>query len=90
MAWITGERVVLRAWERNDVHVRWETDQTADATETRLRDWHSAPRSLAQREGEFDASSEEDETVVALVIMADDRVIGDINLFEIDRRNRLA
>lgn len=90
MAWITGERVVLRAWERDDVRVRWETDQTADATEARLRDWHSAPRSLAQREAEFDAATEDDETVVPLVIVAEERVIGDINLFEIDRRNRLA
>ena len=90
MAWITGERVWLRAWERDDLRLRWETEQTPDATEARLRNWHEPPRSLAQLEAEFEARDADDETVVALVIVADERVIGDINLFEIDRRNRSA
>jgi len=89
MAWIAGEHVVLRAWERDDVRLRWETEQTADATESRLRDWHEAPRSLQQREAEFDAqATEPDPTVVALIIEAAGTVIGDINLFEVQTRNR--
>ena len=38
MAWIAGERVVLRAWERDDVQACWEASQTADALGQRLRD----------------------------------------------------
>jgi RimJ/RimL family protein N-acetyltransferase len=91
MAWIAGEKVVLRAWEREDVQARWEADQTADPTEMRLRDWHEPPRSLAAREAEFDAAvAEPDESVVALIIEAEGRAVGDINLFEIDTRNRRA
>ena len=91
MAWIAGTRVVLRAWEREDVRTRWETDQTADPTEISLRDWHEPPRSLAQREAEFDAlQAEPDPAVVPLIIEAEGRVVGDINLFHIDTRNRNA
>ena len=91
MAWIAGEKVVLRAWERDDVHVRWETDQTADVSEQRQRDWHEPPRSLAQREQEFEESlAEPDATVVALIIEAAGRPVGDINFFGIDQRNRNA
>lgn len=91
MAFIAGERVVLRAWEREDVHARWESDQTADATEVKLRDWHEAPKSLQQREAEFDASqAEPDAAVVPLIIEVDGRAVGDINLFEMDTRNAVA
>lgn len=91
MAWITGERVTLRAWEREDVRARWETDQTADSTEVRLRDWHEPPRSLQQREAEFDAQqSEPDAGTVALIIEADGRAVGDVNLFHYDAKNRNA
>ncbi len=91
MAWIAGERINLRAWERDDLQIRWETDQTADAEEQHLRDWHEPPRSLQQREAEFDAQlSEQDAGTVALIIEADGRVVGDINLFHIDTRNRAA
>ena len=88
MAWIAGERVVLRSWERDDIQVRWETDQTADNTETRMRDWHEPPRSLQQREAEFEAQqAEPDASTVALIIEADGRPVGDINLFHIEPRN---
>lgn len=91
MAWIAGHRVILRAWERDDVRARWEADQTSDATEMRLRDWHEPPRSLAYREQEFETSvAEPDDHVVALIIEAEQRPVGDINLFEIDTRNRRA
>jgi len=89
MAWITGDKVRLRAWERDDIRLRWEADQTDDATEVSLRDWHEPPRSLDQRLQEFDAAlAEPDAAVVALIIEAEGRVVGDINLFEIDQRNR--
>ena len=91
MAWIAGERVTLRAWERDDIQIRWESDQTADTEEQRLRDWHEAPRSLQQREAEFEAQvAEPDPATVAMIIEADGRVVGDINLFHIDTRNRAA
>lgn len=91
MAWIAGNSIILRAWERDDAQVRWEADRTADDTEPKLRDWHEPPKPLAQREAEADervASS--DESVVALIIEADGRAVGDINLFNIDERNRSA
>jgi RimJ/RimL family protein N-acetyltransferase len=89
MAWIAGDRVILRAWERDDVKLRWETEQTADESEPRLRDWHESPVSLARREADFDALvAEPDATVVALVIVAGEQAVGDINLFEINTRNR--
>lgn len=88
MAWIAGERIILRSWERDDVRVRWETDQTPDTTEIRMRDWHEPPRSLLQRETEFDAAqTEPDASTVALIIEAEGRPVGDINLFHIDTRN---
>jgi RimJ/RimL family protein N-acetyltransferase len=88
MAWIAGDRVVLRAWERDDVRARWESDQTVDATEMKLRDWHEAPRSLQQREAEFDAQiAEPDAATVPLIIEVDGRAVGDINLFQIDTRS---
>jgi RimJ/RimL family protein N-acetyltransferase len=91
MAWIAGKRVVLRAWERDDVRTRWESDQTADATEARMRHWHEPPRSLQQREAEFDAEvAEPDASAISLVIEVDGRAIGDVNFFHIDTRNRNA
>jgi RimJ/RimL family protein N-acetyltransferase len=89
MAWIAGEHVILRAWERDDVRRRWESEQTPDATEPRLRDWHEPPRSLQQREVEFDAqAAEPDSSVVELIIEVSGEVVGDINLFDVQTRNR--
>lgn len=91
MAWIAGQRVVLRSWERDDVRTRWEVDQTADAEEQRLRDWHEPPRSLQQREQEYEAAlAEPDAASISLIIEAEGRPVGDINLFHIDTRNRNA
>lgn len=91
MVWIAGDRVTLRAWEREDVRARWEADQTADTEAQRLRDWHEPPRSLLRREQEWEAEqSEPDASVVSLVIVAGERPVGDINLFQIDQRNRHA
>jgi RimJ/RimL family protein N-acetyltransferase len=91
MAWIAGQRVVLRAWERDDIRTRWESEQTADPTEARLRHWHEPPRSLQQRETEFDADqAEPDPATLSLVIEAEGRAIGDVNLLHIDTRNRNA
>lgn len=91
MAWIAGERVVLRAWERDDVQAYWEASQSADALGQRQRDWYEPPRSLTQLEQEFEAQQEETEDgIVRLVIEADGRAVGDIDLFHIEQRNRNA
>lgn len=91
MAWIAGEYVSLRAWERDDIRARWESDQTRDPLEAKLRHWHEAPKSLQQREAEFDAAqAEPDPTTVALIIEAEGRPVGDITLFEIEPRNSAA
>lgn len=91
MAWIAGDRVVLRAWERDDVTAFWEASQTADAMGQRLRDWHEPPESLHQLELEFESwASEADPAVVRLIVEADGRAVGDIDLFHIDQRNRNA
>ncbi len=91
MAWIAGERVSLRSWEREDVQAKWEADQTADAESQRLRDWFEPPRSLVRRDQEFEAEqSEPDPTAISLVIAAEGRPIGDVNLFQIETRSRNA
>lgn len=91
MAWIAGERVVLRAWERDDVRVRWEAAQTPDATGERLRNWHEPPRSLVEAEQEFEANqSEPDPNLILLIIDVDGRPVGDIAIFEIERRSQRA
>lgn len=91
MAWIAGDRVILRAWERDDVRAAWEAEQTADATGLRMRDWHEPPASLAELEAEFEGNiSEPNATRIALIIEAEGRPVGDINFFDIDERNRRA
>jgi RimJ/RimL family protein N-acetyltransferase len=91
MAWIAGDRVILRAWERDDVRAQWEAAQTADATGDRQRDWLEPPKSLFQREQEFEANQSEPEpTVVRMVIEAEGRALGDIDLFHIEQRDRNA
>ncbi len=91
MAWIAGDRVMLRAWERDDVRRHWEASQTGDALGQRLRDWHEPPKSLYQREQEFEADqSEPDAAVVHLIIEAEGRPVGDIDIFHIDQRSRNA
>jgi RimJ/RimL family protein N-acetyltransferase len=91
MAWIAGDRIVLRAWEREDARARWEADQTADPTEVRLRDWHEPPKSLQQREAEYDArEADESGATLAFIIEAEGQPVGDVNLFSIDQRNRSA
>jgi len=65
MAWLAGEHIVLRAWERDDVRALWESAQTVDDSGQRLRDWLEPPKSLAQLEQEFDANvSDPDPAVV--------------------------
>jgi len=91
MAWIAGRSVVLRAWERDDVRAAWEAAQTADALGQRLRDWFEPPRSLQQMEQDFDSWVDDpDPSVVRLIIEAEGRPVGDVDLFHIDQRNRNA
>jgi RimJ/RimL family protein N-acetyltransferase len=91
MAWIAGQLVNLRAWERDDVRLAWEAAQSSDALGQRLRDWFEPPKSLQQMEQEFDSSlAEPDPEVVRMIIEAEGRVVGDIDLFHMDQRNRNA
>ncbi len=91
MAWIAGERVNLRAWERADVRAAWGAAQSPDGRGDRLRDWHKPPKSLQVMEAEFDAAVlDPDPAVLEFVIDADGRAVGDIDFFDIDRRNRNA
>lgn len=91
MAWIAGKLIILRAWERDDVKLAWEAAQSADALGQRLRDWFEPPKSLQQMEQEFDtALAEPDPEVVRMIIEAEGRVVGDIDLFHMDQRNRNA
>lgn len=91
MAWIAGEGIVLRAWERDDVRAQWDAAQSGDATGQRLRDWLEPPKSLVQMEHEFEANVDDaDPTVVRMIIEAEGRAIGDIDLFHIDPRCRNA
>jgi RimJ/RimL family protein N-acetyltransferase len=91
MAWIAGRTVVLRAWERDDVRAAWEAAQTADALGQRLRDWFEPPRSLQQMEQDFDSWVDDpDPSVIRLIIEAEGRPVGDVDLFHIDQRNRNA
>jgi RimJ/RimL family protein N-acetyltransferase len=91
MAWITGEKVILRAWEREDVHAQWDAAQSPDARGQRLRDWLEPPQSLFQREQEFEANqADNDPAVVRMIIEAAGRPVGDIDLFHIEVRNRNA
>jgi len=73
------------------VRALWESAQTVDDSGQRLRDWLEPPKSLAQLEQEFDANvSDPDPAVVRMVIEAEGRAVGDIDLFHIDQRNRNA
>ncbi len=91
MTWIAGERIVLRAWERDDVRAQWEAAQTADELGQRMRDWLEPPKPLAQMEQEFEANvADPDPTVVRMIIEAEGRAIGDIDLFHVDQRSRNA
>jgi RimJ/RimL family protein N-acetyltransferase len=91
MAWIPGEKVILRAYEREDVRAAWEAAQSVDGKGEELRDWRKPPRSLEEMEREFEANAanpladEHD-----FIIQVDGRIVGDIDLFRIDQRNRCA
>lgn len=91
MAWIAGDRVVLRAFERDDVRVMWEAAQSPDGRGEQLRDWRKPPRSLAEMEHEFDRNAHDPPAdVLEFLIQVDGRAVGDIDLFGIDERNRRA
>jgi RimJ/RimL family protein N-acetyltransferase len=91
MAWIAGERVVLRAYERDDVRAMWEAAQSSDGRGEALRDWRKPPQSLEIMEREFEANAADPPAdVLEFIIQADGRVVGDIDLFQIEERNRCA
>ena len=89
MAWIAGELVNLRAWEREDVRAAWEATQSPDGRGERLRDWHKPPKALRAMEAEFDAALvRPDATLLEFIIDVDGRAVGDIDFFRLDVRNR--
>jgi RimJ/RimL family protein N-acetyltransferase len=91
MAWLAGERVILRAWERDDVRAAWEAAQSVEGKGELLRDWLKPPRSLETMEREFETNvAEPSLDVLEFIIQADDRVVGDIDLFRIEARNQTA
>ena len=91
MAWLAGERVVLRAWERDDVRAAWEVAQSVEGKNEQLRDWLKPPRSLEEMEREFEANAANPPAdVLEFVIQAEGRAVGDIDLFHIEDRNRCA
>ncbi len=91
MAWIAGERVILRAYERDDVRAMWEAAQSPDGRGEELRDWRKPPRSLEEMEREFEANTANPPAdMLEFIIQADGRAVGDIDLFRIDERNRCA
>jgi RimJ/RimL family protein N-acetyltransferase len=91
VAWIAGERVILRALEREDVRAEWEAAQSPDGKGEALRDWRKPPRSLAEMERDFDRDADAPPAdVLRFIIQAGERPVGDIDLFAIDERNRVA
>lgn len=91
MAWFAGQRVVLRAWEHEDVRAAWEAAQSPEIEGDQMRDWLAPPKSLQEMEQEFDDRLAEGAADAArLVIDVEGRPIGDINLFHINERNRTA
>lgn len=91
MAWIVGEKVTLRAFERDDVRVMWEAAQSAEGRGERLRDWLKPPRSLEEMEREFEANAADPPAdVIDFMIQVDGRLVGDLDLFQIEDRNRCA
>lgn len=91
MAWIEGRTVQLRAYERDDVRAMWEAAQSPDGRGEELRDWRKPPRSLAEMEREFEQNiAEPPADVISFVIQAGGRPVGDIDLFQVDERNRVA
>jgi len=91
VAWLAGDRVVLRAWERDDVRAAWEASQTPDGKGEALRDWRKPPKSLEAMDREFEAGAADPPgDVLEFIIQVEGRAIGDIDLFRIDERNRCA
>lgn len=93
MAWIAGDRIILRAWERDDVGTSWEAAQSPDGKGEQLRDWRKPPKSLEIMQREFDQSivgPPADVLEFIIAAAANERPIGDIDLFRIDERNRCA
>jgi RimJ/RimL family protein N-acetyltransferase len=91
VAWLAGDRIILRAVERDDIRTMWEAAQSSDGRGEELRDWRKPPKSLATMEREFDENiAEPPSDVLEFIIQADGRAVGDLDLFRIEERNRSA
>ncbi len=82
---LSGERVTLRAVEREDLRQLWEMDNDLEV-EHRASDQPPKPVSLAHMEARFDArATQSDSDVVWFVIVVDGAVIGSCGLHHIDQ-----
>lgn len=91
MAWLKGDAVILRAWERDDVRTAWEVAQSVEGKGEQLRDWLKPPRSLEDMEREFEAAvADPPADVIEFLIQVEGRAVGDVDLFAIEDRNRVA
>lgn len=83
---ISGEKVILRAVEPDDIRQLWEWTQDEDLM--RLRDYPAPPSSLDQARREFEQASDDCGHNLRLAITTlDGELIGETSLQEIDQRN---
>ncbi len=83
---LKGEKVILRAVEKDDLKRLWELEQNVDLLEWSQPDW--MPKSLAAREKEYEKQIEERHAErIDFVIEADGKVIGRIGIVH---QNRMA
>jgi len=81
---LTGDRVLLRAVERDDLRALWELDNDLEV-EHRASDQPPKPVSLAAMEARFDARAAQPESnVVRFVIEVEGAVIGACGLHYLD------
>lgn len=82
---ITGEKTVLRAIERDDVHKLWEWTQ--DEEIMKLRNYLAPPKSFESAMKEYEDGLKEEESVIRLAIVTlAGELIGETALRDIDPR----
>ena len=85
VAMLSGERVLLRAVERDDLRQLWEMDNDLEV-EHRATDQPPKPVSLAQMEARFNTrAAQPDSDIVWFVIVVEGMVIGSCGLHHLDQ-----
>lgn len=88
---LTGQKVTLRAVQREDVPRIWELTWADIEVESRLSTKPPLPRSLARMEAEFEKDLEDPSARIAyFAIEANGELIGACGLWGIDHDHRLA